>query len=468
MAKFFAVFVCALASFSSAAEVTVYNSDLGLVKDRRTLTLRKGVVNISVEDVAAQIDPTSVHFKDLSAPAEVKVLEQDFRYDLASPDKILDLYLGKEIEIDETSQDLSKRNALKGVLLSNAGGRVISSGGKIFINPPGSVILPELPNGLLTKPTLVWKLESGVSGAQDAEISYLTSGLSWSADYVFVLSKDDSKADMSSWVTVVNNSGATYRDAHLKFVAGDVHRAPQPMAGFGGMRKSMALAQVSSMEMEEKPFFEYHIYTLPRATTLLDNSSKQTELASASDIPVKKLYIYDGAQGVQWSNFGANGFWNPNYGVSSGKKVSVVLQIENRKTSGLGIPLPAGRVRVYKEDDGSLQMAGEDALDHTPKDETVRLKMGESFDLAAERTRVNYTSNASAHDFVESFEITLRNHKDEDVNIVVVEHLYRWTSWEISGESAKWNKKDAQTIEFPVVVPKNGEKTVTYTVHYLW
>src|SRR6185312_10026065 len=218
-----------LAAVSSATEVTVYNSNLGVVKEVRPIVLKNGINEIKVEDVAAQIDPTSVHFKSLTAPDAVTVLEQDFRYDLASPDAILNRYLGKEIELQRVSgRDGEKVDSVKGILLSNSNGRVIQSGGKILINPPGNPVLTELPEGLLTKPTLVWKLNSTKGGSHDGEISYMTAGMSWSADYVLVADKDDAKGDLTAWTTVVNNSGATYKDAKLKLVAGDVHRAEQP------------------------------------------------------------------------------------------------------------------------------------------------------------------------------------------------------------------------------------------------
>ncbi len=465
------VLAAALASTASATEVTVYNSNLGLVKETRPFVLKNGINELKVEDVAAQIDATSVHFKSLTAPDAVTVLEQDFRYDLASPDAILNRYLGKEIELERpVGRDGDKRETLKGVLLSNAGGRVLQANGKILINPLGSPVLPELPEGLLTKPTLVWKLDSAKSGRHQGEISYLTSGMNWSADYVMVVDKDDARGDVTAWTTVSNNSGATYKDAKLKLVAGDVHRAPTTR-GDGGRYRAVATRMSADMteNMKEKTFFEYHMYSLSRPTTLADNSSKQVEMASAAGVPIKKLYVYDGAQGVSWSDFGDSGYWDPGYGLQSGKKVSVFLEFQNKKSEGLGIPLPKGRVRVYKADDeGALQFAGEDSIDHTPKDEKVRIKMGEAFDVVGERKRVDFSSDASKRRFVETFEIRLRNHKDADATVTVVEHLYRWTNWKITDSSAKFTKKDAQTVEFEVPVKKDGEAVATYTVKYSW
>ena len=462
----------ALSTAAHATEVTVYNSNLGLVKETRPFTLKNGVNEVKVEDVAAQIDPTSVHFKSLTAPDAVTVLEQDFRYDLASPDSILNRYLGKEIELQRVvGRDGEKTESVKGILLSNSNGRVLQSGGKILINPPGNPVLSELPEGLLTKPTLVWKINSTKAGDHDGEITYMTSGMSWSADYVLVADKDDAKGDLTAWTTIVNNSGATYKDAKLKLVAGDVHRAPVPIAARrGGIFAAKAMAPMGDQaNMTEKTFFEYHLYTLTRPTTLADNSSKQVEMASAANVPIKKIYVYDGAENLYYGGFGDTGFWDPNYGLQSNKKISVLLELDNKKASGLGMPLPKGRVRVYKkDDDGSLQFAGEDSIDHTPKDEKVRVKMGEAFDLVGERKRTDYSSDEKKHRFEETFEIKLRNHKDSAATVTVVEHLYRWNNWKISDASAKYEKKDAQTIEFAVPVPKDGEAIVTYTVKYSW
>ena len=457
------------AGLASATEVTVYNSNLGLVKEVRAFSLKTGLNELKVEDVAAQIDPTSVHFKSLTAPDAVTVLEQDFRYDLASPDSILNRYLGKEIELRSVAgRDGEKIESIKGTLLSNSGGRVLQSGGKILINPPGDPVLTELPEGLLTKPTLAWTLNSTKGGEHQGEISYMTSGLSWSADYVLVADKDDAKADLTAWTTVVNNSGATYKDARLKLVAGDVHRAsPVPRREAYSVYQKSAPRMAGELNMTEKSFFEYHLYTLARRTTLAENSSKQVEMASAADVPIRKVYVYDGVENAQWGYFGDSGNWDAGYGTQSGKKVSVLLELENRKSSGLGLPLPKGRVRVYKkDDDGSLQFAGEDSIDHTPKDETIRVKMGESFDLVGERKRVDFSSDAKRGRFEESFEIRLRNHKDAAATVRVVEHLYRWSNWKISGSSAKCEKKDAQTVEFVVPVPKDGEAVVAYAVKY--
>jgi hypothetical protein len=460
-----------LAAPAGAVEVTVYNDNLGLVKERRTFSLKDGVNDVQATDVAAQMDATSVHFKSLTAPDAVSVLEQNFEYDLVSPEKIMEKYLGRTIALERFSgPNGEKRDVLEGTLLSTMGGRVLQSGGKVYINPPGNPVLPELPEGLLTKPTLVWKLRSTKSGSHDCEVSYLTSGMGWSADYVAVANGDDSKMDLNAWVTLNNNSGATFKDAKLKLVAGDVHRAPNRREAGRFLAKAMAMSEAAAApQFAEKSFFEYHLYTLGRNTTLKENQTKQIELAAAANVPVRKVYTYKGAPEV-WSDYGDYTRTDSSYGASSGnKKVFVTLEFKNSKGNNLGMAMPAGRVRVYKADsDGSLLLIGEDALDHTPKDEEVRLKIGDAFDIVGERKRMNFQVDSKKRWAEETFEIKLRNHKDQDVTVAVIEPLYRWTGWKITEASQKWTKKDAQTIRFDVPVQKDGESTVSYTVRYSW
>ena len=456
---------------ASAMEVTVYNQNLGLVKENRTFELKTGVNEVLATEVAAQIDPTSVHFKSLTSPEGVSVLEQNFEYDLISQEKLLEKYLGKTIELERfMGPNGEKREVVSGVLLSNLGGRIMNVGGKIYVNPPGEPILPELPEGLLTKPTLKWSLRSARGGTNNCEISYLTTGLSWQSDYVLVTNAADDQLDLNAWVTINNGSGATYKDAKLKLVAGDVHRAegPRPMRGMYAA-KAMALEAAAAPQFAEKSFFEYHLYTLQRPATVRENETKQIELASAANVPVKKLFIYDGVEGLNWGEYNEYYRMEPNYGVQGQKKVWVMLEFKNSKDNNLGIPLPKGKVRVYKKDtDGALEFIGEDAIDHTPKDEKVRIKMGDAFDVVGERSRTSYESDIHKHWFRESFEIKLRNHKEEDVTVKAVEHLYRWTNWKIEASSQQFTKKDAQTIEFEVPVKKDGESVVTYTVKYSW
>ncbi len=451
-----------------AADVTVYNDNLGLVRETRVFTLKNGMNNIAVTDVPAQIDATSVHFKSLTNPDAVSVLEQNFQYDLLSQQKLLDKYIGKEIEIEREPIGGGKSDVFKGTLLANNDGPILKIGDKLHLNLSGHITLPDVPNDFHARPTLEWKLLSKKDGEQTCELSYLTGGLGWKADYVLVANAADDKMDLNSWVTITNTSGGRFDDAKLKLVAGDVNRVsatPAPM--MKSARAAFAMEAMPEKPFTEQSFFEYHLYTLQRPTTLSNNETKQIEMASSSDVPMKKLFVYDGAQNVSWRDFSDYSRTDPNYGTQGNKKVWVILEFKNSKENNLGMPLPKGRVRVYKKSaDGALEFIGEDNIDHTPKDETLRIKMGNAFDVVGERTRTSFLNEKKS--FQESFEIRLRNHKDSDATVRVVEHLYRWSDWKITESSQKFSKKDAQTVEFEVPVKKDGESVVTYTVKYVW
>jgi hypothetical protein len=455
-----------------ATDVTIYNDDLGLVREERSFDFKSGVNAVTMDDVAALIDATSVHFASLSDPAGISVLEQNFQYDLVNENKLLEKYLGREIEIERfVGEGKDHREILKGTLLSTVGGRVVQSGGKLYLNPEGRVVLSELPEGFVTKPRLLWRVSAKKSGKQECEVAYLTGGLSWKSDYVLKISPNDDKLDLNAWVTLTNGSGVAYKDAKLKLVAGDVNRVLQPELARGyALAKSARFAMgAAEPQFQEKSFFEYHLYTLQRPATVLNNETKQIELASGQNVPVKKLFIYDGSAnlGGHYNDYSRS---DPNYGASSAeKKVWVMLEFKNSKENNLGLPLPKGTLRVYKQDtDGALEFIGEDAIDHTPKDELVRVKMGNAFDVVGERTRTNYQISTDRKSMTETFEVKLRNHKDQPVTVRVVEHLYRWTNWRVTESTQKWSKKDAQTIEFDVPVTKDGEGLINYTVQYSW
>lgn len=455
-----------------ATDVTIYNDDLGLVREERSFDFKSGVNAVTMDDVAALIDATSVHFASLSDPAGISVLEQNFQYDLVNENKLLEKYLGREIEIERfVGEGEDHREILKGTLLSTVGGRVVQSGGKLYLNPEGRVVLSELPEGFVTKPRLLWRVSAKKSGKQECEVAYLTGGLSWKSDYVLKISPNDDKLDLNAWVTLTNGSGVAYKDAKLKLVAGDVNRVLQPELARGyALPKSARFAMgAAEPQFQEKSFFEYHLYTLQRPATVLNNETKQIELASGQNVPVKKLFIYDGSAnlGGHYNDYSRS---DPNYGASSAeKKVWVMLEFKNSKENNLGLPLPKGTLRVYKQDtDGALEFIGEDAIDHTPKDELVRVKMGNAFDVVGERSRTNYQISTDRKSMTETFEVKLRNHKDQPVTVRVVEHLYRWTNWRVTESTQKWSKKDAQTIEFDVPVTKDGEGLINYTVQYSW
>ncbi|OGS26433.1 MAG: hypothetical protein A2297_00590 [Elusimicrobia bacterium RIFOXYB2_FULL_48_7] len=465
-----AICVFSVNAFCQDVELTVYNQNMGLVKEKRSLDMEKGIKKVDFTEVAAQIDPTSVRFKSLSAPESCSVLEQNFEYDLVSRDKLLQKYIGREIELERRSgENGEKKEIIKGTLLSIAGGITLKVDDKILLNPSGEIALSKLPEGLVTKPTLSWLVENERSGRQNVEIDYITNGINWSADYVVVSDKDDKMADLTGWVTIDNRSGATYRDAKLKLIAGDVNRVSaggykdvSMVNGYEMMRAKAAVPQ-----FQEKSFFEYHMYTLQRRATVNDNETKQVEFTKAMSVPVKKIYTYDGSR---MPFYGYQDWYRTNktFGTETGsKKVSVMLEFKNSKENNLGMPLPKGRIRVYKEDsDGSLEFVGEDSIDHTPKDEQVRVYLGDAFDIVGERTQADFKCGTDWCE--ESFKITLRNHKDEQVEVRVIEHLYRWSNWKITEKSMAYEKKDSRTAEFKAVIPKDGESVITYTVKYWW
>jgi len=424
--------------------VTIYQNNLGLVHDVRTMDLTKGHQEIHFTDVASGIDPTSVHFKSLTVPDAVALLEQNYEYDLISGEKILQKY------IDQVVQMFTKEGKIfEGKLLSVGGNAVLETkaGGiqSVSMANVQNIDFPKLPAGLITRPTLVWLLSSTKAGKHLMETSYLTEGIDWHAEYVAAVSDEETKMDLSAWVSINNQSGTDYENARLKLVAGDVHRAvsPQPKRHDYAERRTM---QAAPPQFEEKAFFEYHLYTLQRASTIRNNQIKQLSLFPTATMPFKKKYEYDGAQNE--------------------KQVNVLLELVNSEKNGLGRPLPAGKVRVYKSDgDQSQIFLGEDKIDHTPKDEKISLHVGDAFDVVGERKQVNYKqlSNQSRE---ESWQITLRNHKKEEIEVVVREHL--WGDWEVRDSSHTYSKKDANTVEFLIPIKKDGEEVVKYTVWYRW
>src|SRR5208283_580413 len=325
-----------------------------------------------------------------------------------------------------------------------------------------------LPEGLITKRTLVWKLATEKVGEQLIEVAYQTAGINWQADYNAVLNAKDTALDLGGWVTINNQSGATYKDAKLKLIAGDVRRVrqPVPMVAAGSYLAQGMLKEAAGFE--EKAFFEYHLYTLGRPATVAQNQTKQIELLKAADVPVKKVYLYNGMP--QYRFYGGLN-QDASYGSEEGnKKVNVIIEVKNAKDNHMGMALPKGKVRLYKRDeaDGSLEFIGEDEIDHTPKDETVNLHIGDAFDIVGERKRTNFSIDVNGHVITESFEIRVRNHKAEPVEVLVKETLYRWSNWEITESNQRWTKYDSNTIHFPVKVDKDGEQVVTYTVKYTW
>jgi len=441
-------------SSQESLHITIYNQNFGLVKDVRKLSIPTGMQNLWFEGVAAQIDPTSVSIRSLTAPGKLSVLEQNFEYDLISPTRLMQKYLGQTVELIRTieNEDKTVDETVKAKLIGTEGGYVYEIDGKIAVNPPGRVVLPSLPKGLISEPSLVWLLDNGRKD-HTVEASYLTNGISWKADYVAVLAQDDKKVDLSGWVTIDNRSGTTYENATLKLVAGDVNRV-QPERPRERMIVAESMSAAGRPSFEEESFFEYHLYTLGRKTTVKDNQTKQIGLLEASEIEVEKSFVY-AAKGRY--------FVSQMRGPDKSTKVGVYVSFDNTKKNNLGMPLPKGTVRMYKKDsDGALQFVGEDRVDHTPEDETIRLRMGNAFDIVAERVQMDYKVLASGHLYESAYKVTIRNHKEEDVVVQVVEQLMG--DWEITAKSHAFEKESSHRIRFDIPVERKSSTELTYTV----
>jgi len=431
--------------------VTIYNGNLGLVKDIRELVLGPGVHEVKFMDVAAQIDPTTVHLKSLTDTTGLRILEQNYEYDLLNPQKLLDKFVGKPVKL--MTQD---GNLIDAVLLSNNNGPIYKINGQIHLGHPGRVILPDLPDNLIPKPTLVWLLQNHTGRPQRIEASYLTGGITWKADYVVVLNAKDTGGDLSGWVTIDNKSGAAYTDAALKLVAGDIHRAVTRREVRDALEYA-AKAAAAPQQFQEESFFEYHLYSLEGRTTIKQNQTKQISLLDVTDIPIKKELRF----------YGASQYYRGQLGTPmSNQKVSVFLEVANTEQHRLGMPLPKGTVRVYKAaSDGSLQFIGEDIIDHTPKDEKVKIKMGEAFDVVGERTQRDWKKIASGV-YETEWEVEIRNHKKEDVQVTIVEPVPG--DWEVIKSSHPYDKTEVHTLQYVVSVPKDGKTTVNYRVRMRW
>ncbi|MBL4590625.1 MAG: DUF4139 domain-containing protein [Phycisphaerales bacterium] len=421
---------------------------------------------MSFTGVAALLDPTTVIFESLTDPDGTTVLEQDYRFDLLSMDKMLQRYIDKEIIWGGTKVKLLSVSA-GGMLIERENGEIE------FQQGYHGVRFPSMADGLITKPTLNWMVASDTGGEQDTRISYQTQGITWWADYNLIYhdgtDANHGTMDLGAWVSILNQSGGTYVDATLKLVAGDVHRAPR--AGGGGsqspfLASDMMRERSSKMGFEEKAFFEYHLYTLGRPTTIPDRSTKQIELFDAAKgVPVEKKLLYDGSKAFMHYGGVQNG---KDFGITSNAKVEVFLSFKNEKENGLGIPLPSGRIRGSKLDyaDGSFEFIGEDTIDHTPKNEEITIKLGNAFDVVGERRQTKF--NRGKDWIVESFEIKIRNHKDQAVDVQIQEHLYRWTNAKITNISHNHEMLDVRTMHIPVTIEADGEVVVTYTVRYDW
>ncbi|HET9949515.1 MAG TPA: hypothetical protein VFQ22_11380, partial [Longimicrobiales bacterium] len=406
-----------------AVQVTVYNQDFALVREVRTLDLATGRIDLEFADVAAQIQPETVHIRPLGG-AGVEVLEQNYRYDLLNPQKLLEKYVGRTVTVYRTNPETGEEEGVEAEVLSVNGGPILRIADEITFGYPGRFGFPEVPDNLIAKPTLLWKLDAG-GGRQQVEVSYLTDALDWKADYVMVLDETDERAGLTGWVTLTNHSGTTYENARLQLVAGEVRRVsgqPVPQAAQRGIMLEEVV--VTGTAFSERSFFEYHLYTLERPADVLDNEQKQVTLLEADDFGVEKRLIFPGATHYYRGPYGQ---------ITSNQKVGVFLDFENSERNGLGMPLPKGIVRVYRQDeDGAQQFVGEDLIDHTPRDERVRIEVGEAFDVVGDRVQTDYTVLGSCTS-ESSWRIELRNHKDEDVSVDLVEPV--GGDWEVVSSS---------------------------------
>jgi hypothetical protein len=460
----------------STANLAGYGANLpgyALVRDSRRMSLTQGVGDLRFTDVAKRIDPTTVAFQSLSDPAGTRVIEQNYQYDLVDNAKLLDRYVGQTIKVDQVHGD--KTETISGTLLSAGGGLILQreSGEVVTLGSYSNIQFPALPGGLITRPTLVWKVDSKRGGAQDARVSYQTQGVTWWSDYNVTMREQNGACDMdlAAWVTLVNQSGGSYPNAQLKLVAGEVNRAPAAAPSPIMMAKveKRAMRDEADAGFSESALSEYHLYTLGRRTDLPENSTKQLELFPAvRSVACRKQLVFT-AGPLPWS-WWSGPIQDQGYAATSQGGVGSYLEFDNKEANRLGVPLPAGRVRVNmaNQSDGALEFVGEDVIKHTPRNETLRIKLGNAFDIVGERKQTNFRIDTSAKTIDESFEISVRNRKKEAATVVVREYLYRWSSWEIAARNHAFEKRDAQTVDFPLDIAANGEAKLTYSVHYHW
>jgi hypothetical protein len=484
--------------------LTIYNQNFAVVRDAVPLELKAGANSVIYSGATAQVEPDSVILRDPAGQHSLQILEQNYRNDPVSQELLLSLFEGKTIEFEKrrTKDNTQVDELIPGKIVRSGyvpGGAaeqpIIEVNGKLQFSLPGEPRFPDLGDDTVLKPAFNWLLQSDKPGKFDAEVGYVTGGFDWSASYNLVSPEKGDLVDLVGWITMNNNSGKTFENARIKLMAGDVNKI-QPQNRPMLMEKAMLEMPMSAAEppaVSEKAFDEFHLYSIARATTLHDHETKQVEFVHAEKMFAPTIYVYDGANGYQF--YGLN--YDQGYGQSDNKKVIVQREFKNAETNQLGIALPAGKLRFYRRDsDGQLQFVGENTIDHTPRNETVRVPTGNAFDLVGERKQTNFKVNLvgnfgnpaldpatglpAANSTIdtnvpsppwidESFEIKLRNRKKETpVEIRVVEHLYRWSNWDITAKSDDFVKKDSQTIEFRIPVKPDEERIVTYTVHYSW
>jgi hypothetical protein len=437
--------------------VTVYNSDIALVRDVRNLQIARGISDLRFMDIAATVNPATVHFRSLTEPSRVNVLEQNYEYDLLEPEKLLRKYVGREVTLIRAGQEGSARRdeEVKARLISYNNAPVWEIGGEIVTGMRADHIrFPELPGNLFSRPTLIWTLDNSGGGTRHrVEASYLAGKLSWNADYVLTIARDEKAGDLDGWVTVVNGSGTSFRNATLQLVAGDLNRVRQTL---GRMQDALAerAMPAAAPVMSQEAFSDYHLYSVARKTTINNSETKQVSMLSATAFPVQKRYLVEG-QAFYYHNA-------QHPGAPIKDVVQVLYELKNEEKTGLGMPLPAGIVRVYQSDSkGGVQFVGEDRIDHTPKDETIKLKIGNAFDVVCERKQVDFQKIA-ANTYEVEYEISLRNHKTTPVSVEVNEPI--GGTWRVLQSSHQWTKTSAWAAQFMVPVAADGQAALTYRV----
>jgi hypothetical protein len=438
--------------------VTIYNENLALIKDVRRIAIDSGHNRLALREVSAQMRPETALLRSLSHAGALKLIEQNFDFDLLTPAKLLEKYVGREVRIVKTHPQTGAESVETATVLAANSGVVLRIGDRIETGLPGRIVYDGVPANLRDRPTLVSELASARAGTQTVELSYLSGGLAWKADYVAELNAADDALDLNGWVTLTNRSGTSYPDARLQLVAGDVNRVQDEMrlaAKAGHMR---AAAEAPAPQMTQESLFEYHLYTLQRPTTIQDNQTKQVALLSGSGVPVTKELVLQGNDYYYRSSIGH---------IGQKMKVGVFVQFDNREAAHLGLPMPKGVVRVYKKDSaGNAQFVGEDRIDHTPKNERVRLKLGEAFDVTADKKQTDFRrrepTNRASYVHESAYEIVLRNAKREAVTVVVREPVPG--DWSMLGETQRHKKVAAGTAEWNIRVPAEGSATLRYRV----
>jgi hypothetical protein len=441
--------------------VTVYNSNLALIRDVRQIHLASGVSPLRFEDVAAAIMPATVHFRSLSEPAKLAVVEQNYEYDLLDAQKLLQKYVGREVTLvhGEEQASSTKWVETKAILLADNNNQPVwKIGNEIVTGMPTSWYrFSELPGNLYSRPTLVWTLDNRGATAQKLEASYLTNNMNWIADYVLTVSRDEKTSDLDGWVTLTNNSGTAYENAKLQLVAGEIHQVAPVVTAAAGFAR-MEAAAPAPPQFQQENISEYHLYTLGRRTSIQNNESKQINLLSGTGVPIEKFLAVEG-QSYYYRN--QQGIGNP-----IPEPVKVYYRFKNEEKGGLGMPLPAGTVRVYQADSkGGIQFVGEDHINHTPKDETLKIYVGDAFDVVCERKLIDY-KKLDKNLYEMEFQITLRNHKDTPVTVEAREPV--GGDWEVVNSNLKWTKLDATTISFEIPVDQDGAATLDYRVRVKW